>query len=139
VAARRPEPAAADRPAYCFLLALFPSLLFLTALLGTLPLPGLMDRLLRYGDELLPSDAASLLGRTLAEVERGGVRSSPWSSRSCSAFRLACELARTLAARRHRAGLLVLGTHGRSGVRRLGSVAERVVRSARCPVLTAGA
>ena len=44
------------------------------------------------------------------------------------------------AARRHRAGLVVVGTHGRSGVRRLllGSVAERVVRSAPCPVLTVG-
>jgi nucleotide-binding universal stress UspA family protein len=34
--------------------------------------------------------------------------------------------------------LVVMGTHGRSGVSHLllGSVAERVVRSARCPVLT---
>ena len=44
------------------------------------------------------------------------------------------------AAQRRRAGLLVLGTHGRTGLRRmlLGSVAERVVRTARCPVLTVG-
>jgi nucleotide-binding universal stress UspA family protein len=35
-------------------------------------------------------------------------------------------------------GLLVLGTHGRTGLEHalLGSVAERVVRRARCPVLT---
>jgi len=41
------------------------------------------------------------------------------------------------AARRH-ARMLVLGTHGRSGVARfvLGSVAGRIVASARCPVLT---
>ncbi|MEO8901684.1 MAG: universal stress protein [Polyangiaceae bacterium] len=34
--------------------------------------------------------------------------------------------------------LLVLGTHGRTGIAHalLGSVAEKVVRSARCPVLT---
>lgn len=34
--------------------------------------------------------------------------------------------------------LLVMGTHGRSGARRfvLGSIAERVVRTAPCPVLT---
>ena len=34
--------------------------------------------------------------------------------------------------------LVVMGTHGRSGVSHLllGSVAERVVRAARCPVLT---
>jgi universal stress protein A len=37
------------------------------------------------------------------------------------------------------ADLIVLGTHGRTGVRRLlmGSVAEQVVRRAPCPVLTA--
>jgi nucleotide-binding universal stress UspA family protein len=42
------------------------------------------------------------------------------------------------AARRERAGLIVLGTHGRTGLTRIliGSVAERVVRTARCPVLT---
>jgi len=34
--------------------------------------------------------------------------------------------------------LIVMATHGRGGVRRLlmGSVADRIVRSARCPVLT---
>lgn len=37
-----------------------------------------------------------------------------------------------------RADLVVMGTHGRSGVSRflMGSVAERVVRAASCPVLT---
>jgi nucleotide-binding universal stress UspA family protein len=42
------------------------------------------------------------------------------------------------AARRLRAGLLVVGTHGRSGVARffLGSVAGRVVAGASCPVVT---
>ena len=42
------------------------------------------------------------------------------------------------AARRKKADLLVLGTHGRTGVARffLGSVAGRVVASAPCPVLT---
>ncbi len=42
------------------------------------------------------------------------------------------------AAREAAADLIVMGTHGRSGLRRmiLGSVAEQVVRSADCPVLT---
>jgi len=42
------------------------------------------------------------------------------------------------AARRTRADLLVIGTHGRTGVSKilLGSVAERLVRLAPCPVLT---
>lgn len=40
-------------------------------------------------------------------------------------------------ATRHGIGLIVLGTHGRSGVSRvlLGSVSERVARTAPCPVL----
>lgn len=42
------------------------------------------------------------------------------------------------AARAQRAGLLVVGTHGRSGVARffVGSVAGRVVAAAPCPVVT---
>ena len=42
------------------------------------------------------------------------------------------------AARRARADLLVIGTHGRTGVSKLlrGSVAERLVRFSPCPVLT---
>jgi nucleotide-binding universal stress UspA family protein len=42
------------------------------------------------------------------------------------------------AARAHRADLIVLGTHGRTGVARffVGSVAARVVATAPCPVLT---
>jgi nucleotide-binding universal stress UspA family protein len=42
------------------------------------------------------------------------------------------------AARDHSCDLIVLGSHGRTGVRRLlmGSVAEHVVRYAACPVLT---
>lgn len=42
------------------------------------------------------------------------------------------------AALRHEADLIVVATHGRTGVLHLlmGSVAERVVRTAACPVLT---
>ena len=41
-------------------------------------------------------------------------------------------------ARAHRAEMIVLGTHGRTGIKRLfvGSVAARVVATATCPVLT---
>jgi universal stress protein A len=47
-------------------------------------------------------------------------------------------LAITDAAQRHRADLIVLATHGRTGLVHLllGSVAERVARIATCPVLT---
>src|SRR5688572_20973718 len=34
--------------AYYFLFALFPALLFMTSLVGMLPIPGLMDKLLGY-------------------------------------------------------------------------------------------
>jgi universal stress protein A len=42
------------------------------------------------------------------------------------------------AARTHRADLIVVGTHGRRGFSKMmiGSVAERVVRTAPCPVVT---
>jgi nucleotide-binding universal stress UspA family protein len=42
------------------------------------------------------------------------------------------------AARSQRAGVIVMGTHGRSGLARLflGSVAQRVVTLATCPVIT---
>ena len=44
----------------------------------------------------------------------------------------------TEAAARHHAGLIVVATHGRTGLLHLllGSVAERVARTAVCPVLT---
>jgi universal stress protein A len=44
------------------------------------------------------------------------------------------------AAKKNRVDLVVMGTHGRSGVRRLlmGSVADRVIRTASCPVLVVG-
>ena len=43
-------------------------------------------------------------------------------------------------ARKRRSDLIVMGTHGRTGIEHLlvGSVAERVVRLAPCPVLTVG-
>jgi membrane protein len=57
--------------AYYFLFALFPALLFLTALLGFLPIPNLMDRLMEYISEALPGDAASILQKTLTEIMGG--------------------------------------------------------------------
>jgi membrane protein len=57
--------------AYYFLFALFPTLLFLAALLGMLPLPGLMERLLAYANQAMPGDAASIVSRTLGEVQAG--------------------------------------------------------------------
>ncbi len=56
---------------YYFLFALFPTLLFLTAMLGLLPVPGLWDTLMTYASKVLPGDAATLVNRTVSEVLRG--------------------------------------------------------------------
>jgi len=57
--------------AYYFLFALFPALLFLTALLGLLPIPNLIDRLMEYVAQALPMDAASVTQKTLREIVSG--------------------------------------------------------------------
>jgi membrane protein len=56
---------------YYFVFALVPTLLFLTTLLGLVPGRDLMERLLTTAQDVLPPDAASLLRRTLYEVQRG--------------------------------------------------------------------
>ena len=72
------------------------------------------------------------LARLLARARRAGVRAGADVREGLPAE----EILR--AARRRRADLIVVGTHGRSGFARavLGSVAARVVTLARCPVLT---
>ena len=55
---------------YYFAFALLPTLLFLTTLIGLLPIPDVMSRLMDSADRVLPGDAASLLRTTLAEVVR---------------------------------------------------------------------
>ena len=56
---------------YYFLFALFPTLLFLTSMLGLLPVPDLWDTLMTYATQVLPGDAATLVNRTVTEVLRG--------------------------------------------------------------------
>src|SRR5438876_1000921 len=57
--------------AYYFLFALFPTLLFLTTLFGMLPVPGLIDRMMAYLQDVLPGDSASMMQKTLGEIVRG--------------------------------------------------------------------
>lgn len=59
---------------YYFLFAIFPALLFLTALLGFLPLAGLQERLLGYVADVLPPEAARTVERTLDEILQGSRR-----------------------------------------------------------------
>jgi nucleotide-binding universal stress UspA family protein len=72
------------------------------------------------------------LARLLARAKRAGVRAGADVREGLPADQIG------RAARRRRADLIVVGTHGRSGFARavLGSVAARVVTLARCPVLT---
>lgn len=72
------------------------------------------------------------LDRLLARARKAGVRAKGLLLEGIPHDRI------VRAARSRRADLLVLGTHGRTGLPRLflGSVAARVVASAPCPVLT---
>lgn len=79
-----------------------------------------MDQYARTKLEKLPEGAWSI--RKITRVVQWGI---PW--RAITSFAEEAEI-----------DLIVLGTHGRSGLSHLflGSVAERVVRAAPCPVLT---
>jgi membrane protein len=64
--------------AYYFLFALFPFFLFLTTLLGYLPIPDLLDRIMAGLAQLLPGDALRLVQDNLHQLvtgERGGLLS----------------------------------------------------------------
>jgi membrane protein len=64
--------------AYYFLFALFPFFLFLTTLLGYLPIPDLLDRLLETLGQMLPGEALQLVEdniRQLVTGQRGGLLS----------------------------------------------------------------
>ena len=56
---------------YYFIFALFPTLLFLTALLALLPIPHLLDRLMAYITAVLPGDAGLLVQKTLDQALQG--------------------------------------------------------------------
>jgi len=77
-------------------------------------------------------DAQKRLDALVARARRAGVRASAWVRTGTPAEQI------LRAAAGQRAGLIVVGTHGRTGFTRfiVGSVAERVVTLARCPVLT---
>lgn len=76
--------------AYYFLLALFPALLFLTALLGLFPLEQVLPELMIYLRTVLPADALSLLQKYLDSVVTGsgsdilslGLLGALWASSS---------------------------------------------------------
>lgn len=56
--------------AFYFLFALFPMLIFLAALVGYLPIPHLLDRMIDYLSQVLPTMAIVLVRQTLLEITR---------------------------------------------------------------------
>jgi len=76
--------------------------------------------------------AGKQLARVAADLAKNGYGVRPRMARGSPA-RVIVDTAR-----RHGIDLIVMGTHGRTGLAHafIGSVAEHVVRTARCPVLT---
>ena len=86
------------------------------------------DELARAGR----ADAERRLDALVARAKKAGVRATGLVLEGTAAQQI------VRAAQNHRAALIVMGTHGRTGLAKLlvGSVAERVVGSAPCPVMT---
>ncbi len=76
--------------------------------------------------------AQKQIDKLIAKARTAGVRATGLLLEGTPADRIA------RAARARRADLVVMGTHGRGGLAKLllGSVAERVIAAAPCPVLT---
>jgi len=76
--------------------------------------------------------AQKQLGRLVGKARRSGVRAAAMVLTGIPAAAI------VRAARSRRADVIVIGTHGRTGLAKffLGSVASRVIATARCPVLT---
>ena len=90
----------------------------------------------RFYDDMsaaIRAEAEKRLKALLALARKSGVRAQGLLLNGASPH-----VALNLAAHRHRVDLMILGTHGRSGLARffVGSVASRVVATAPCPVLT---
>ena len=92
-----------------------------------------LPRVYEEAETAIREDARKRLKTLLSRSQKAGVRARALLLRG-GAFHDAI----LRAARSHRADMIVLGTHGRTGMARffVGSVAARVVAAASCPVLT---
>jgi nucleotide-binding universal stress UspA family protein len=129
----------ASRAAFAHALALAreegAELLLVHVLATVMPLAGEGYMSPKTYDDLqrsLRAQAQKQLDQLLAKAKAGRVRARGFLYEGMPADAIA------RAARGKRAKLIVMGTHGRTGLTRLlmGSVAERVVGTAPCPVLT---
>jgi nucleotide-binding universal stress UspA family protein len=84
-------------------------------------------------DRSMVAAAEKKLGALVARAKKAGVRAKKLLLRGGTTHEELCR-----AAKSQRADFLVLGTHGRTGVKKLliGSVVARVLPIAPCPVLT---
>jgi nucleotide-binding universal stress UspA family protein len=118
---------AADRKARLRLLTVVDTLSFgAIEMSAIVSVESLIDDLRRQGDRVLAQAQACAAERGVAaETSRGEVKGTPVAD------------AIVEEATRHRCDLIVMGTHGRRGLRRiaLGSDAELVVRASPVPVL----
>lgn len=98
---------------------------------------GALERLLERCTDAL-GERNALVPLVRDAVHRAAETMAARGLRVLALARRHVDTAITAQARRLNADLIVLGTHGHSGLKRalLGSVAERVVRHAPCPVLT---
>jgi nucleotide-binding universal stress UspA family protein len=91
-----------------------------------------LPRIYEEMDLAIRTDAQKRLRSLLGRARKLGVRARALLLKGAPHEAIA------RAARKHRADIVIVGTHGRTGVARffVGSVAARVVATAPCPVLT---
>src|SRR5437879_9523381 len=80
---------------YYFVLSLFPLLIFLSAVVGYLPIPGLFDHILGVLARVVPSDSMGLVRKIVSEIilsQHGGLRSEEHTSELQSPMYLVCRL-----------------------------------------------
>ncbi len=100
---------------------------------GPMPRNGYaLPRLYEEMELAIRTDAQRRLGAMLARARKDGVRARTLLLKGVT------HEAIVRAARARHADMIVIGTHGRTGVARffVGSVAARIVAAASCPVLT---
>jgi nucleotide-binding universal stress UspA family protein len=107
---------------------------------GSITVMHVIEAPVAYSGELFADFGRDLDTRAAAALDKEVVRMKRTAKQSITArTRIGYAGAQTLAAVDHdrTVDLIVMGSHGRTGIKRalLGSVAEKVVRHARCPVL----
>ena len=106
---------------------------------GTITLLHVLELPVAFSGEVAPDFARDLDKRSAAALDASAARIK--TARVTTRSRIGYPGAQTLSTIEHDPSidLVIMGSHGRTGIKRIvmGSVAEKVVRHARCPVLVA--